>query len=275
MKTFINSATTSSLNLKEILRFRTLARNFAQRDFTLRYKQTWIGLAWGILKPLMNIVIFGIISQFIDKSQSAAQSFINVSSGVIIWQLISAGMADVSNSLVANAGIMSKVYFPKIILPISSLMVTLIDFVISFSIFIIVFIIVSGFPGWHIILLPVFIFLALLLSLGAGILFATLNVKHRDVNFVLPFILQVAFYASPVFLKTQFFLQLNISPVLKNLFLINPTTSIIDGFRFCLLGTPVTYPLFFFAVSIAINFIIFFIGIRYFLKFEKTFADYI
>jgi lipopolysaccharide transport system permease protein len=275
VKTYIDHKTTSSLNVSEILRFRTLAKNFALRDFTLRYKQTWIGLAWGILKPLMNIVIFGIISRFIDRSQDPLQSFINVSSGVIIWQMIATGMGDVSNSLVANSGIMSKVYFPKIILPISSLFVTLIDFVISFSIFILIFIITCGLPGWQIILVPVFVLLALTLCLGAGILFATLNVKYRDVNFVLPFILQLGFYVSPVFLKTSFFLSLNIPQFLKYIFLMNPATSIIDGFRYALFGTPVEYPICFFVGSLAINFIFLVVGIRYFLKFEKTFTDYI
>lgn len=278
MRTYIDSKTTSSLNIREILKFRTLARNFAQRDFTLRYKQTWIGLAWGIIKPLMNIVIFGIISQFIDKSQNPAQSFINVSSGVIIWQLMATGMGDINSSLVANSGILSKVYFPKIILPVSSLLVTLVDFVISFSIFLVIFIISNGFPGWQIIFFPVFVFLGLVLALGAGIFFATLNVKFRDVNFILPFILQVAFYISPVFLKTRFFLDLHIPVFLKYIFLLNPATAVIDGFRMCLFGTPVFYegfPSWLFFGSIAINFLVLVLGVRYFLRFEKTFADYI
>ncbi len=275
MITTINSKTNSSLNLKEILSFKSLLQNLTKRDIKVRYKQTWLGMFWGILKPLMNIVVFGIISQFIDKSQGATQSFLNVSAGVLIWNLFSSATSEASSSLVVNAGLLTKVYFPKIIILINTLVVNLIDFSVALFLFFIFYLFIYGAPSLTILLIPIPVFLTIMLSLSLGLLFSTLYVKYRDVNFILPFILQFGFYSSPVFLKTSFFMNLNIPEILKKCFLLNPATSIIDFFRYCLFNQKIEYDLIYFFSSICIIFILFFVGLRYFLKNEKSFADFI
>ncbi len=274
MKTVILSGSKAKLDFKEVLNYRGLLKNIAYRDVTVRYKQTWIGMIWAIIKPLMNILIFSIISRLIDKTSNTSQNFLNVGAGVIIWNLMASCVSDSSGSLLANANLLTKVYFPKIILPFSSIFVCLIDFAIAFAIYLIFFFIFNGFPGFHILFLPIFVFLAVFLCLSLGLLFATLNVKYRDVNFALPFFLQFAFYASPVFLSTQFYLN-HLPHYLQKAFLLNPAVFILDGFRYSLFGKWEVYDVQAIICSVVIMVILFFIGLRYFLKFEKSFADYI
>ena len=275
MKTIVDSAKAGKLNWQEITRFAGLFRYLSLRDVLVRYKQTWAGFLWAIIRPLVQIVIFGFLSQFIERSNNYGDKFLFVASGVIIWQLISTTITDTSNSLINNANILTKVYFPKILLPASSLLVCLIDFAIALVIFLIMFFTLKGMPGYEIVFLPFILIYAIVFCFSIGLFFATLNVKYRDIKFLLPFILQIGFYVSPVFLSTEFFMKLHVPQFLKYLFLLNPLVGIIDGFRFCFFGGTAIYDLPLFLGSIGITALLLIIGLRYFYRFEKSFTDYI
>ena len=275
MKTVITSSDKSLLNFSELKKYRGLFKYLSLRDVFVRYKQTKIGFAWSIIRPLINIVIFGCLAILLDNSQSPTQKFIMVSAGIIFWQLLSTALTDVSNSLNANANILTKVYFPKLILPLSSLLVCLVDFLVGFVIFIILFSVFNGAPAWQIIFLPIVIFCGLLFCFAIGLIVATASVKYRDVKFIFPFLIQILFYASPVFLSTQFILNLNIPNFIKISYQLNPLVYILNAFKYCLYGTFDNFNGIYFLCSIGITFLILIFSIKYFLNFEKSFADYI
>ncbi len=274
MKTVIDSASTSGFSISEISRFKNLLWNLSKRDVLVRYKQTAVGFVWAIAKPLINIVIFGFFSQFIEQTNDVSERFINVSAGVIIWGLISNSITDISNSILSNSNILTKVYFPKLIIPISSLLVCIIDFAISFVILLVCKIIVSGFPGWEFFLFPIFLIYGMIFSFAIGLFFATLNVKYRDIRFLLPFLLQAGFYITPVFLSTNFYMT-KLPESVKPFFLANPLMTVIDGFKYCFLGQPMQIIPIYFMSGILITFFLLIFSFKYFTKFEKTFADFI
>jgi lipopolysaccharide transport system permease protein len=275
MKTVITSEDRSFLNLMELKRYSGLFKYLSLRDVFVRYKQTWLGFGWSIIRPLINILIFGSLSYLLDRSQNFTDRFLLVSAGVIFWQLLSTAILDVSNSLISNANILTKVYFPKLILPLSSILVCLIDFFIAFVLFLIFFFILKGLPAWQIVFLPLVIVYGLIFSFGLGLIFATASVKYRDVKFILPFIIQILFYASPVFMTTSYILSLNIPNWIKMIYQINPFVFILNAFKFCFYGSFDSYEPIYLAVSIGISFLVLISAIKYFLNFEKSFADYI
>ena len=275
MKTVITSEDKSILRLNEIIAYKSLIKHLSLRDLKVRYKQTWLGFSWSVIRPLVNIIIFGALSLLINKETSITQNFITVSSVVIFWQLISTVITDVSNSLVSNSNILTKVYFPKIILPISSVTISLVDFIIAFVIFLIPTFILLGSPPWQIILVPFIILYALFFSISIGLFFATASVKFRDVKFLLPFILQIAFYAIPVFIPTSKFLSLNIPDIFKTIYFLNPFVGIINLFKYSLFGVYDGPNTTFLLINAATIIVLSILSIRYFLKFEKSFADYI
>jgi len=274
MKTIIDSKSVSILDIREIFRFKDLLWNLSKRDILIRYKQTFIGVLWAIIRPFISIVIFGLLSQFIEHTANVSERFVQVSAGVIIWGLISSSISDTSNSILSNSNILTKVYFPKIIISLSSITVCLIDFLISFLILLIIRIFILGMPGIEMLLFPFIVAYALLFSFAIGLFFATLNVKYRDVKFVLPFLLQIGFYVCPVFLTTGFYLE-KLPESLKPLFLANPLVSIVEGFKYCVLGQPLQVPLIYFGIGLGISFLLMIFSLRYFMRFEKTFADFI
>jgi lipopolysaccharide transport system permease protein len=275
MKTVITSSDKSFLNLGELKRYGGLFKYLSLRDVFVRYKQTWLGFGWSIIRPLINILIFGCLSYLVDRSQNFRERFIMVSAGIVFWQLLSTAISDVSNSLTSNSNILTKVYFPKIILPFASILVCLVDFVIAFVIFLVLFFIFKGFPAWQIIFLPFVIFYGLVFCLGLGLIFATASVKYRDVKFILPFIIQILFYASPVFINTGFVLALNVPAWVKVLYQLNPLVFILNAFKYCFYGSFDTFNPVYTVISIGITSLILIFAIRYFLNFEKSFADYI
>jgi lipopolysaccharide transport system permease protein len=275
MKTVITSTDKSFINFTELKRYGGLFKYLSLRDVSVRYKQTWIGFGWSIIRPLINIIIFGCLSYLVDRSGNFKDRFLAVSTGVIFWQLLSTTISDVSNSLTSNANILTKVYFPKLILPLSSILVCIIDFLISFVLFLVIFIVLKGLPPWQIVLLPLVVAYGLVFCLGFGLLFATASVKYRDVKFILPFLLQILFYASPVFLSSKFVLGLNIPEAAKVIYQLNPLVFILNAFKFCFYGEFENFNMTYAAISVAITAVILIFGIRYFLRFEKSFADYI
>lgn len=275
LKTVITSEDKSFLNLKELKRYTGLFKYLSLRDVFVRYKQTWLGFGWSIFRPLINILIFGSLSYLLDRSQDFGDRFLLVSAGVVFWQLLSTAILDVSNSLISNSNILTKVYFPKLILPLSSIFVCLIDFFIALFLFLVFFIILKGLPVWQIVFLPFVVFYGLLFSFGLGLIFATASVKYRDVKFILPFIIQILFYASPVFMSTTYILSLNVPQWIKTVYQINPFVFILNAFKYCFYGTFDSYEPMYLAISLGISVLVLIFAIRYFLNFEKSFADYI
>ena len=275
MKTVITSTDKSFLNISELKRYGGLFKYLSLRDVFVRYKQTWVGFGWSIIRPLINIAIFGTLSFLMDRKVNFVDNFLMVSMGVVFWQLLSTAISDVSNSLVSNANILTKVYFPKIILPASSLLVCFIDFLIAFVLFFILFVIFKGLPTWHFIFLPLVILYGLVFSFSIVLIFSTASVKFRDVKFILPFVLQILFYASPVFLSSEFVLNLHMPDALKVIYQINPFVFIINAFKFCFYGCFQNFSITYMVISFGITLLTLFASIRYFLNFEKSFADFI
>lgn len=275
MKTVINSSDNSSINLTEIRSYFGLLKFLALRDVTVRYKQTMLGIAWSVIRPAFNILIFGSLSVILNSEKSITDNFLIVSACVIFWQLQSGIMSDVSNSLVSNSNILTKVYFPKIILPLSSIYLVLIDFAISFFIFIVLYFFIKGSFAITLLALPVALLYGVFFSFSLGLLFSAGSVKFRDVRFVLPFLIQILFYATPVFISSEKMLSYNLPNTLKLIYQINPMVQAMNLYRYCFTGIYENFNITFLAVSILISLALCFVSIKLFLKLEGNFADHI
>jgi lipopolysaccharide transport system permease protein len=274
LKVVIEAGNNSVFSLKDLIQYKGLLTNLAKRDFLVRYKQAFAGIAWALLKPLISVLIFGYISSKITGGSNGTCNFLNVAIAMLLWQLFANIYNDVSNSIIGNANLFSKVFFPKIIIPLSTILVCLVDFLISLLILVALFIITGQAVHWQIILAPIFILLTLINGFGIGLYFATINVKFRDVKFIVPVIIQFGMYITPVIFPTSYYLE-RLPKALQWLYCLNPMVGAIDGFKYCLLGntSPLNIP--YFVLSTSVSFLFLFIGIRYFYKFERDFVDYI
>jgi lipopolysaccharide transport system permease protein len=256
----------------DLWRYRELFIILAWRDISVRYKQTVIGVVWAILRPFLTMIVLTVIFGRIAKlpSDGGAPYALLVFSAMLPWHLFSNAMSEASNSLINNEKLISKVYFPRMIIPVATIVTAFIDFSISFFILIGLMVFYQFSPGWHIIFLPVFILLALLASLGPGLWITAFNVKYRDFRYVIPFIVQFGLYVSPVGFSSNV-----ISKDWRLLYSINPMVGVIDGFRWCILGgeSPLYWPGFVISLIVIIFFL--WLGITHFRKMEKTFADII
>lgn len=275
MRTVVTSASGNSVNLAELQNFAGLLKYLSLRDVLVRYKQTWMGFAWSVVRPLINIAIFGTISYLIDPSGSFSGRFLEVSAAVIFWQLVSTATTEVSNSLTANSNILTKVYFPKLILPLSALLVSLLDFFIAFVIFMVLLILFRGAPPWQILLVPVAAAYAILFSFGLGLIAATASVRYRDVKFILPFLMQILFYASPIVMSSTFVLSKNLPGWMETVYQLNPLVFMVNAFKFCVFGAFDPVDPVYAAVSVLITLAMLLVAVSYFSKFERSFADYI
>ena len=273
-KIIIDSTLGSRFSITEILNHKSLLVNLAKRDFLVRYKQAFAGIAWALIKPLINILVFGFIASKINTAESAANNYVLVATAMLLWQLFSSVFNEVSNSIIGNANLFSKVYFPKIIIPLSTIIVSLVDFFISLIILIVLFILSGQTLHWHIVLAPLFIALTVVNGFGIGLYFATINVKFRDVKFIVPVILQFGMYVSPVIFSTKFYAE-RIPASLQWLYCLNPMVGAIDGFKYALFGGDAIYNGWYFSLSIVVSFLFLIIGIKYFFKFERSFVDYL
>jgi lipopolysaccharide transport system permease protein len=275
MKTVITSSDRSTINIAELIKFSGLLRMLSLRDVIVRYKQTRMGFAWSIIRPVINIFIFGFLSFLVDRSEGFAFKFITSSAGVVFWQLISTTASEVGNSLSTNSNILTKVYFPKLILPVSSIFVCLVDFLIAFILFFIIYLFVYGTPPWLIMMLPLVVIQGVVFGFSIGLLAATASVKFRDVKFILPFFLQILFYASPVFINSDFVLALNMPGWVKTLYQLNPLVFMMNAFKQCFFYEAVSTPSQFAIISVVITLVLLLLANRYFMRTEKTFTDYI
>lgn len=259
---------------RDLWQYRELFQVLAWRDISVRYKQTVIGVAWALLRPLLTMIIFTIVFDKLANlpSEGTAPYPLMVFAGMLPWSFFSTSLADASNSLISNANsrLITKVYFPRLIVPTAAVMVGLIDFLIGFALFVALMIWYRCAPSWRISLLPVFVAIAFMASLGIGTWITALNVKYRDFRYVIPFILQLGLYVSPVGFSSGI-----IPERWRLLYAVNPLVGIIDGFRWCLLGNQIQLYLPGTALSVGVSGFFVWLGIRTFRKMERSFADLI
>lgn len=254
---------------RDIWRYRNLLRFLIWRDLIVKYKQTAMGVAWIFIKAILNIAVFSILFGKVFQIDSNGLPYtIVVLSGFLIWQFVSSVIADTSNCLSANANLLSKVYFPRLILPINVLVLCLIDFLISFPMLIFLCLWNHVELSWRLIFIPGFLLIASLIGLSIGMMTASLSVKYRDLKQLIPFLIQLGMYASPVAYLTSV-----IPEKWLYIFALNPLVGVIDGFRWSLLGTGVTPYWNGVIFSAVFSLILFFISIIVFRHAEKTFAD--
>jgi lipopolysaccharide transport system permease protein len=256
---------------QDLWRYRELFYFLAWRDILVRYKQTAIGIAWALIRPFLTMVVFTIVFGQLAKLPSQGVPYpILVFAGLLPWQFFSNALSECSGSLVGNANLISKVYFPRLIVPASAVIVSLVDFMISGMILLGLMAWYNFIPDWRILTLPLFILIALLASMGAGLWLAALTVEYRDFRFIVPFIVQFGLYISPVGFSSSI-----VPEQWRLLYSLNPMVSVIDGFRWAILGGDAKIDLPGFSLSLSLVFLLLWSGIWYFRRMERTFADVI
>jgi lipopolysaccharide transport system permease protein len=265
----IEAGRTETQYWKDLWRYRELFYFLAWRDILVRYKQTAIGMAWALIRPFLTMVVFTIVFGNLAKLPSEGTPYpILVFSALLPWQFFSSALSECSNSLISNANLISKVYFPRLIVPASAIIVSFVDFLVSGMILLGLMIWYNFIPSWRIITLPLFIGIAFAASMGAGLWLAALNVKYRDFRYIVPFIVQFGLYISPVGFSSS------IVPVRwRLLYSLNPMVGVIDGFRWAILKVQSTIYWPGFALSMVLVALLFTSGVWYFRKTERTFAD--
>lgn len=256
---------------KDLWRYRELFYFLAWRDILVRYKQTAIGIAWALIRPFLTMVVFTVVFGNLAKLPSEGVPYpILVFAAMLPWQFFANALSECSNSLISNANLLSKVYFPRLIVPTSAIVVSFVDFMISGMILLGLMAWYNFVPSWRILTLPVFIAIAFVAAMGAGLWLASLNVQYRDFRFIVPFIVQFGLYISPVGFSSSIVPQ-----QWRLLYSLNPMVGVIDGFRWAILGgnTAIYWPGF--LLSLALVGFLFVTGIWYFRKMERTFADVI
>lgn len=267
----IEAGRTEKQYWKDIWCYRELFYFLAWRDILVRYKQTVIGIAWALIRPFLTMVVFTIVFGNLAKLPSEGAPYpILVFSAMLPWQFFANSLSEASNSLITNANLISKVYFPRLVVPTSAVVVSFVDFLVSGMILLGLMAWYDFVPGWRIVLLPAFIAIAFLASIGAGLWLCSLNVQYRDFRYIVPFIVQFGLYISPVGFSSSI-----VPEQWRLLYSINPMVGVIDGFRWAILGGESQIFLPGFLLSLALVLTIFITGVQYFRKMERTFADVI
>ena len=268
----IEAGRTEAQYWKDIWRYRELFYFLAWRDILVRYKQTFIGIGWALIRPLLTMVVFTIVFGRLAKlpSEGDAPYAILVFSAMLPWQFFASALSECSNSLITNANLISKVYFPRLVVPTSAVIVSFVDFLLSGMILLALMAWYNFIPSWRVLLLPIFVAVAFAAAIGAGLWLAALNVKYRDFRYVVPFIVQLGLYISPVGFSSSV-----VPSQWRLLYSLNPMVGVIDGFRWALLddNSLLYWPGF--LVSLALVAILLFSGIRFFRKMERSFANII
>jgi lipopolysaccharide transport system permease protein len=257
---------------RELTAFRELLLILSWRDISVKYKQTFFGFAWVLFRPLLTIAAFTIVFGKLANVPSVGDVpyALVVCTGLLPWYLMSLSFSDAAGSLIGNSAIITKVYFPRMILPISALLVNLADFVVSLLILVIVAAWYGVAPSWQVLLLPVCVLFALAVTLGPSLLFAALNVEYRDFRYIVPFVAQFGLYISPVGFSTAI-----VPEKWKLLYSLNPAVGVIESFRWCFLGdrSPIYWPSIISSLLFALIFL--WLGAFVFRRTEKKFADVI
>lgn len=270
-KLIIEAGRTERHYWADLWRYRELFYFLAWRDILVRYKQTAIGVVWALLRPFLTMVVFTIVFGKLGKFPSDGAPYaVMVFVAMLPWQFFANSLTEASNSLIGNANLISKVYFPRLIVPSSAVITSFVDFLISGFILVGLMAWYRFIPGWRIFTLPLFIAIAFAAAMGIGLWLTALNVKYRDFRYVVPFIVQFGLYISPVGFSSSV-----VPEKWRLLYSLNPMVGVIDGFRWAILGgcATINWPSFMLSNGLVLLFLV--TGIWYFRKTEKTFADVI
>jgi lipopolysaccharide transport system permease protein len=258
-----------SLKLRELWRFRELLYFLMWRDIKVRYKQTVIGAAWAIIQPFMTMVVFSLFFGRLAGIPSDGLPYPIFSYAALVpWTFFAAGLANASNSLVGSANLIKKIYFPRLVIPISTVLSGIVDFLLAFAVLLIMMVAFGIAPTANVIFLPFFLLLALITALGVGLWLSAMNVQFRDIRYVVPFLTQFWLFATPIAYPSS----LIRNETLRALYGINPMAGVVEGFRWALLGTE-TAPSGILIISSVAAVLLLVSGAFYFRRMEKTFAD--
>lgn len=259
-----------SLGFKELWQYKELFYTFTWRDIKIKYKQTYLGMAWALFQPIVMTILFTLsFGKIITNTTTLEVPYpVFALSGFIIWNIFSSGLSNAGNSMISNANIIKKIYFPRLIIPISAMLVSLIDFIISFLIFIpVLYYFNCGFNIRSIFFIPLSLLLTCLSTFGLGTFLAALNVKYRDFRYILPFFIQALLFATPVIYP----IKISGNPLFNLIMLFNPMSAPIELFRHSFSNDPINFQNIY--LSITVSLFLFVIGIYYFRRTETYFAD--
>jgi lipopolysaccharide transport system permease protein len=255
----------------DIWRYRELMVSLATREILVRYKQTVVGFAWAILRPTLTMLVFTLVFGKLAKLPTDGLPYpVLVLAGLLPWQLFSTAVTEGSNSLISNANMISKVYFPRIIVPVSSVAVSLADSLVAFAVLAIIMVGYGVVPSWHVLLLPLYLLLTCALSLGVAVLLSALSVRYRDFRYIVGFIVQFGLLISPIGFSSSV-----VSREWLPLYSLNPMVGVIEGFRWCLASQPTPLRVEPLVASLAMSVLLLVVAVRYFRATERTFADVI
>jgi len=254
----------------DVWRYRELLYILAWRDIAVRYKQTVIGIAWAVLRPALTMLVFLAFRRLVGLQSADAPDAILVLAAVLPWQFVAAGLSEASASLIGNSNLISKVYFPRVLVPCAAIVTTAVDFLVTLGILAFVMLWYGFTPSPNLLVLPAFVVLAVVLSLGFGLLLAALNVKYRDFRYIVPFIVQFGIFVSPIAFTTA-----DVPERWRTVFALNPLVGIIDGFRWSILGSSARLDSAAVVISATISVSILLFGVWYFRRAERQFADVI
>lgn len=268
----IEAGRTEAQYFRDLWRYRELFYFLAWRDILVRYKQTVVGVAWALIRPFLTMVVFTVVFGRLANlpSEGDAPYPILVFSAMLPWQFFANALSECSNSLISNANLISKVYFPRLVVPTSAVIVSFVDFLISGLILLGLMAWYNAVPSWRIVTLPLFTAIAFAAAMGAGLWLAALNVQYRDFRYVVPFLVQFGLYISPVGFSSAI-----VPDRWRLLYSLNPMVGVIDGFRWAIIGGEVQFFWPGFLLSLLLVFVLLFTGILYFRRMERTFADVI
>lgn len=255
---------------RDLWHYRELLYFLAWRDIAVRYKQTVIGVAWALIRPGLTMLVFVLFRRLMDAQPAGVPEPILVFAAVLPWQFFSTALSESSSSLVGNASLVSKVYFPRLIIPAASVATAFADFLVTLGLLALLMLWYGVVPGWPILALLVFVMLASGLALGLGLFLAALNVKYRDFRYVVPFLVQVGLFVSPIAFTTA-----QVPDRWRPLYQLNPLVGIIDGFRWSILGPAFPLDLAAVAASVVVTLSALLLGVWYFRRVERSFADVI
>jgi lipopolysaccharide transport system permease protein len=268
----IEAGRTEAQYFRDLWRYRELFYFLAWRDILVRYKQTAIGVAWALIRPFLTMVVFSVVFGRLANlpTEGGAPYPILVFAAMLPWQFFANALSECSNSLISNANLISKVYFPRLVVPTSAVIVSFVDFLISGIILLGLMAWYSAVPSWRVVTLPLFIAVAFAAAMGAGLWIAALNVQYRDFRYVVPFLVQFGLYISPVGFSSAI-----IPDRWRLLYSLNPMVGVIDGFRWAIIGGDVELYWPGFLLSLLLVVVLLVTGILYFRRMERTFADVI
>jgi lipopolysaccharide transport system permease protein len=276
----IEAGRTEEQYWRDIWRYRELFYVLAWRDIMVRYKQTAIGVLWALIQPLAPTLIMTVVFQNFAHMQASGNSpyALMVYAGTLPWQFFTTALASSSNSTLNSAQLISKIYFPRLIVPASAVVTALADFGVQLILLAVMMAFYHVWPTWRLLFLPAFIFLGFWLSLGPGLFLTALTVQYRDFRHIVPFVLTIGAYASPVYYPTSTPHMVEIwnnHPSLYTLYCLNPMVGIINGFRWCILGGQSPFDVTSLILSVNMTIFLVLLGVWYFRRTERSFADVI